>query len=128
MNRDSRRAAVVAGLYSPPDPNPDNPAALALAAVRTRMLAIGRVARAIADAGRAAMATFQRALKPLYESFQRAGLAPPLAADDPAGHALWLRQHRHTGPAVPVPAYRPSVVPPGLSSTVRPTRAPRCAL
>lgn len=97
-NRDARRAAVVAGMFSPPDVNPDNPAAVSAAALRQALASITRFMRDIGRAVQRMMDSITRGFRPLYEHLRALDLVPP--ADLP-GRALWLRQHRSTGPDWP---------------------------
>lgn len=60
------------------------------------------VGQAWADAWR----DIGEALVPLGEQLERAGLIEERPPDDPRERALWLRQHRNTGPAVSARAPR----------------------
>lgn len=102
MNRDARRAAVLAGMDSPPDLNPDNPVVAVAARWRRRIDSLTRlmrtVAKSIGQIGKSLAQWYRR----FAEHLRRAGLSPVSPPDDPRGRALWLRQHRSTGPP-PVP-------------------------
>jgi len=65
--------------------------------------------KAFEDLGRAfreAMEQLGPVMQRLRESLQEAGVLPETPPEDPKARALWLRQHRSTGPARPGPQRR----------------------
>ena len=46
------------------------------------------------------------AIGPVFEQLREAGVLPETPPEDPREKALWLRQHRNTGPARPGPQNR----------------------
>jgi len=63
--------------------------------LRNLFAQLGEMARqALADLG------------PAMDRIRAAGLLPEDPPEDPKARALWMRQHRNTGPARPGPQYR----------------------
>lgn len=46
-----------------------------------------------------ALAEWNRQIEPLVAQLREAGLLPEVPPEDPRARALWLRQHRGTGPS-----------------------------
>ena len=63
------------------------------------------LSRMFADFRRAANEALA-ALGPVFEQLREAGVLPETPPEDPRAKALWLRQHRSTGPARPGPQHR----------------------
>jgi len=71
-----------------------------------RMREAGEQLRLVIDSVRRGFEEMRPAIVQVAESLRRAGVLAEQPPTDPRARALWLRQHRNTGPAKPGPQHR----------------------
>jgi hypothetical protein len=93
----------------PPWAGPDAEPLGDLRALLAKPLITDEQARALRqlfeDFGRAVSGALEQ-LRPVMDSLREAGVLPEVPPEDPKAKALWLRQHRNTGPTRPGPQHR----------------------